>query len=148
MTTAYLPASLPPAGAVEAINPAAAEAITAYNEYDATLPGRRSDEQLNRLERLRGEALAELFSEEFFAALDREETELREALGEQITQLRQRWARLEEIRGLRKWRAQPTQYMPQPIPAMTIASGAGGYKQQLYARDLLRAIADTVEGGR
>lgn len=148
MTLDYLPATLPPEGVVATLNPAAAEAIGNFSDYEATLPARRSDEQLNRLEQLRGQALAGLFDDEFWAALDAEEAELREAIAEQVAQLRTRWGRLEAIRGLRKWRVQPTQYMPQPIPAMMITSGVGGYKQQLYARDLLRAIADTVDGGR
>lgn len=147
MLDTFLPPVLPPAGVVAELSADAAAAITEFRQFDATLPARRSAEQLNTLEEVRGKALQALGGE-FFADLEREEAELRAALGEQLEQVMARWGRLEQIRGLKAWwREGMRAYKAAPIAAMTIASGVGGYRQSLYGRALLKALSDTIEGG-
>lgn len=143
----YLPATLPPVNVVEALNPKAAKAITRFHELEASMPPRRSAEQLNALDEARERAMVELTSEEFINSNDRQEVKLHAQLAEQLREISAEWNRLEQLRGLRKWRAYPQQFQAQPVQALTIAKGQGGYKQTLTGRELLSALQDAVEGG-
>ena len=142
-TTSHLPAALPPSGVVADLSPEAAEAIASVQRFQASLPPRPSAEQLGELENIHAEALAH-FDEEFFSRVTVEEAELRETLAKEVAQLRSRWGRLEALRGLDAWRAQPLTFTPRQIPAMSIGTG-NGYTRTVTGRELLAALADTVE---
>lgn len=144
-TDYYLPAQLPPPIAVAGVSPAAAKAITAFHQFAASLPPHKSAGELNSLDEMRSRALAEL-GDEFFAGLGDEHAELVGGLREQLALLTERWARLEVIRALREWRAQPTKYTPRDVPVMSIGTG-NGYSKTLGAREVLRALIDAVERG-
>jgi len=143
MTTAYLPATLPPSGVVAGVNPSAATAIDKYHQLDAKLPPRRSPSELNEIDELRGRALREL-GDDFFTDLDGEEAKLRDTLREELATLSSHWRRLEEMRALKAWRASPQNYHCQSIPAMSVASG-GGYRRTISSRELLEALVSAVE---
>lgn len=143
----YLPPALPPAHVVEALNPKAARAITKFHELEDSMPARRSAEQLNALDEARDKVMVELTSEEFINSNDRQEVKLHAQLAEQLREVSAGWGRLEQLRGLRKWRANPQQFQPQPVHALRIAQGPGGYQRTLNGRELLSALQDAAEGG-
>ncbi len=141
----YLPTVLPPAAAVRAVSPDAAKAVAAFEQLDASLPVRRSGEQLDAVDEACDQARGEL-TDSFFEAVASEEVELRAKLVDEIGALGADWRRLETLRGLKTWRSRPTSYRSEPIQVLAVPAGGGG-SRPLFASEVLRALRDAIERG-
>lgn len=140
----YLPPQLPASGEVARWSEDAADALREFEQYEATLPSRRSDEERNELDRLRGLALQRL-GDDFTAARAKATTARRAALRKHVDALQQLWSEEEVDRGFDLYQSRGGQsaYMPTRVPLLVVRLG-NGLTKVIMAREVLTALSQEI----